>query len=297
MNANYNLTAVFVEIVKYKLHVEVAGSGVTNATGDNLYDAGTNVAVLATADPDYMLGYWLLNDTNVGSVNPYQLTMNANYNLTAVFIEGTTNVIFADGFESGNTSAWNSTATASTGETVAVTNEQAYDGAYSLKSTSNGGGGTEYARAIETFSPTLSQIRVQGYFKLTQNGIIDNSDRIKLIELRAGSSIIAAAGLYQSGGTLRWWIETRSGTSWVETYTVQVGSLDLTQWFSLELYWKLGATDGGATLKVNGNQIYQIANADTDNYGNCSVLRFGLAELTNCGSTALYSDYLIVSDV
>lgn len=297
MNANYNLTAVFVEVPQYQLHVGIAGSGVTNATGDNLYDAGINVAVQATAGAGYKLSHWLLNSTNIGSANPYTLTMNANYNLTVVFVESTSTAIFEDGFESGSTSAWNSTATATSGETVTVSNEQAQDGTYSLRSTSNGGGGTESARAIETFSPTLSQIRVQGYFKLTQNGIVDNSDRIKLIELRSGSTIVAAAGLWQSGGTLRWWVEVRNGASWVETYTSQIGSFDLTQWFSVELYWKLGATDGGVTLKVNGNQIYQISNYDTDNYGNVSTLRFGLAELTNCGNTTLYSDLLLVSDL
>jgi hypothetical protein len=253
--------------------------------------------VLAAADSGNELSHWLLNNTNVGSANPYTLVMDANYNLTAVFIVSTPTSIFEDGFESGSTSAWNSTSTPSSGETLAVTSEQAYDGTYSLRSTSNGGGGTEYARTIETFSPTLSQIRVQAYFKLAQNGVVDNSDRMKLIELRAGSTIIAAAGLWQVSGTLRWWIETRTGTTYVETTTTPIGSFDLTQWFSLELYWKLGATDGEATLKVNGNQIYQITNADTDNYGNCSALRFGLAELTNCGTTTLYSDYLIVSDI
>jgi len=91
-------------------------------------------------------------------------------------------------------------------------------------------------------------------------------------------------------------METRNGASYVETYTTQTSGFDLTQWFSLELYWKLGATDGSGTLKVNGNQIYEITNLDTDNYGNCTALRFGLAELTNCGASTLYSDQLIVSD-
>jgi hypothetical protein len=298
MTSNHNLTAVFIAapVGQFELHVETRGSGITNATGDKMYDVGTSVAVLATANSGSMLSHWLLNDTNKGSANPYPLTMDANYNLTAVFIESTPTTIFEDGFESGNTSAWNSTTTATSGETVAASSEEAYDGTYGLKSTSNGGGGTESARVNEAFSPTLGAIYVRGYFKLTQNGIVENSDRIKLIELRAGNTIIAAAGLWQSGGTLRWWIETRSGTTYVETYTVQVGSFDLTQWFSLELYWKLGATDGGGALWVNGSQIYQINNRDTDNYGNCSALRFGLAELTNCGSTTLYSDLAVVSD-
>lgn len=295
MTSNKVVRATFVPT--YILLIETRDSGTTNPTpGTYTYEQGTNVQVDAQPASGYMLSYWLLDGTNAGAADPYIVTIDQNRNLTAVFAAMPTSV-FEDGFESGSTSAWNSTATASSGETVAVSDEQAYDGTYGLKSTSNANGVTEYARAIETFSPTLSQIRVQGYFKLTQNGIVDNSDRIKLIELRAGSTIIAAAGLWQASGTLRWWIETRSGTTYVETYTAQVGSFDLTQWFSLELYWKLGATDGGATLEVNGNQIYQITNADTDNYGNCSALRFGLAELTNCGTTTLYSDYLIVSDI
>jgi hypothetical protein len=73
--------------VQHNLHVEVRGSGVTNATGNAPYAAGTNVLVKATASSGCPFIYWLLNDTNVGSANLYALTMNSNYNLTAVFAE------------------------------------------------------------------------------------------------------------------------------------------------------------------------------------------------------------------
>jgi fibronectin type 3 domain-containing protein len=87
MSENRNLTAVFAEKPKFNLLVEVSGSGSTNATGTTLYDSGTVVAVQATHGSGWTLGHWLLNGTNVGSVNPYSVTMTENRNLTAVFIE------------------------------------------------------------------------------------------------------------------------------------------------------------------------------------------------------------------
>ena len=86
MDSNYNLTAIFSEKpIQCRLHVEVNGSGVTNTTGDTLWDAGTTVNVLATANQGWKLSHWLLNDANSGTINPYSLKINDDYNLTAVF--------------------------------------------------------------------------------------------------------------------------------------------------------------------------------------------------------------------
>jgi peptidylprolyl isomerase len=72
---------------KYGLLVAVAGSGSTNATGTQMYNAGTLVGVQATASPDWVLNDWLLNGTSVGATNPYVATVSKNSNLTADFIE------------------------------------------------------------------------------------------------------------------------------------------------------------------------------------------------------------------
>jgi peptidylprolyl isomerase len=72
-------------VTRYGLLVGVGGSGSTNVTGTHTYDAGTRVAVQATPDSGMILKEWLLNDTSVGSVNPYVVTMSENRNLTAVF--------------------------------------------------------------------------------------------------------------------------------------------------------------------------------------------------------------------
>jgi len=72
-------------VTRYGLIVGVGGSGSTNVTGTHTYDAGTSVAVQATPDSGMILKEWLLNDTSVGSANPYVVTMSENRNLTAVF--------------------------------------------------------------------------------------------------------------------------------------------------------------------------------------------------------------------
>jgi hypothetical protein len=70
---------------KNTLNVTTTVGGSTNATGAVQYNAGTIVYVLASANPGYVFGNWLVNATNVGSVNPIQMKMNASYNVQAVF--------------------------------------------------------------------------------------------------------------------------------------------------------------------------------------------------------------------
>jgi peptidylprolyl isomerase len=74
-------------VTQYGLLVNVSGSGSTNSTGTQNYVAGTTIGVQATANADWVLDEWLLNDTSVGSTNPYVVTMSGNFNLTAVFAE------------------------------------------------------------------------------------------------------------------------------------------------------------------------------------------------------------------
>jgi hypothetical protein len=128
-------------------------------------------------------------------------------------------------------------------------------------------------------------------FKFTQSDFVDNGDRIKLVELRSGSTIIAAAGLAMRSGTLQLWLETRDGTSYIETYG---SSVDISDWFTVELQWTESTTNGGGTLWVNGAQVLQTSNQNTGNYGDCTEVRVGMAELYNCGSTSLSADNAVI---
>ena len=70
----------------YTLNIQTTGSGTTNPTpGQHQYGYGTVVSVTAIPDPGWMLDHWELDSTNVGSTNPYSVTMNQNHTLLAVF--------------------------------------------------------------------------------------------------------------------------------------------------------------------------------------------------------------------
>ena len=297
MDANYELTAVF-ELeplpIQYTLTVLSSSNGNTNpAAGAYQYNAGTQASIQATANSGYIFANWLRNNINVGSANPYLLTMDANYELTAVFeLEPANPPILEDGFETGTFSAWTTT-TPTSGETAAITTSSVYEGSYAARFSSNGGGSYEKAYLTKALSPALGTVNVQGVFMLSQNGIVENNDRIKLVELRSGSTIIAAAGLREVSGTLRWWIETRDGTTYVETYAQ--ATIDLSSWFTMEIQWTNDASNGGAILKVNGLQVIQVSGDNTSNYGDCTQVRVGLAEIYNCAATTLSIDNIVIS--
>jgi len=85
MNSDHNLTAVFVRI-QHQLTINILGLGTTDPPpGSYLYNEGTEVQVNATLGVDWFFDHWLLDDFDVGSDNPYNVTMDANHTLTAVF--------------------------------------------------------------------------------------------------------------------------------------------------------------------------------------------------------------------
>jgi hypothetical protein len=90
------------------------------------------------------------------------------------------------------------------------------------------------------------------------------------------------------------WLETRDGTSYIETYLQT--ALDISSWFTLELQWVNSASNGGATLWVNGEQAIQVGGDNTSNYGDATNVRIGLSELYNCGTTVLSVDNTVIDD-
>jgi len=80
--------------IQYQLTIEVSGSGATAPVpGTYTYPEGTVVSVTALPDPGWTLSRWLRNGSNVGSANPYTVTMSDNYNLTAVLARAHFNLL------------------------------------------------------------------------------------------------------------------------------------------------------------------------------------------------------------
>jgi hypothetical protein len=73
--------------VRYILHIQIIGLGVTNVTDGACYYDGTVVSVDAIPKSDWTLGYWLLDDKDTGSTNPCVVTMDSDHSLTMMFLE------------------------------------------------------------------------------------------------------------------------------------------------------------------------------------------------------------------
>jgi len=93
MDEDHTIRAVFVEgpsspPSQYTLTISKSGSGFTSpSTEDHSYDEGMSVSVTATPGSGWDFDHWILDGQNVGGQNPYGLTMNDDYTLTAVFEE------------------------------------------------------------------------------------------------------------------------------------------------------------------------------------------------------------------
>jgi len=277
----------------YTLMVNINGGGAVNRNPNQAsYSAGTDVTLTAVPNPGWVFSGWSGDLT--GNTNPAIITMNSNKAVTATFTPISSGSYFLeDNFETGDFSKWTATSQTS-GETASITTSSVYSGSYSALFSTNGDGGYEKAYLRSTLNPSFSSVYVQGTFRLTQNGLTDSSDRIKLVELRAGSTVIAAAGIIQRSGQLQCWLETRDGTSWVETY--RQTTADFSNWFTLELQWQSSATAGGGTLLVNGVSAASVSNDNTSNYGGCTEVRVGLPEVYNCGATTIALDNVIIND-
>jgi hypothetical protein len=70
----------------YYLTIQAGAGGNTNpAPATYPYGYGTSVSVSAIPSAGYMLDHWVLDSGNVGSINPYVVTMNQNHTLQALF--------------------------------------------------------------------------------------------------------------------------------------------------------------------------------------------------------------------
>lgn len=70
----------------YYLTIQTTAGGTTSPVpGVYAYGYGTVVPVTAIPDPGYNLDHWELDTVNVGTANPYSVTMNQNHTLKAFF--------------------------------------------------------------------------------------------------------------------------------------------------------------------------------------------------------------------
>lgn len=192
---------------------------------------------------------------------------------------------FADGFESGNFSAWTGTYM-TPGATATIVNTLSYESNYSAQFASNGTGGLEEAYCYESI-PASPILYASGYFYVSQSGIEQNGDSFYLIAFTANGSIVAYAGWRRTNGEDLWNLMIMNATGWASVYSNLTPSLDA--WHNVQLYCTQGA-NGTAELYVDGILVCSIQNVNTTAVGGFDQVRFGLVEVYGVGPTTIYSD-------
>ena len=74
--------------MQYNLTIAVDGNGNTNPSqGTYEYNEGSVHIIEASADEEWTFNHWLIDGVEVGSSNPFEITINSNQTLLAVFTE------------------------------------------------------------------------------------------------------------------------------------------------------------------------------------------------------------------
>lgn len=74
--------------IEYSLTIAVDGNGNTNPTqGMYKYNEGSVISIQASPDDEWTFNHWLIDGVEVGSSNPFEITINSNQTLLAVFTE------------------------------------------------------------------------------------------------------------------------------------------------------------------------------------------------------------------
>jgi len=193
--------------------------------------------------------------------------------------------LFEDGFETGDFSAWSGTVTTEN-EFATVEDPSSFDNTHSAKFSSNGNSPFEAAFCYKTYL-SLSQMCTSGSFRLTSSGITSNDNCFYLIALKSGRDGVVYAGWRQVAGIVKWNLLVRNGTDWASAYSE--ASPILNTWYSVKLFWNEDPSTGHAELYVNGVLTCSLSNMNTTIQGEDQI-RFGLAELYNCGSTTVNCD-------
>jgi N,N-dimethylformamidase beta subunit-like protein/fibronectin type III domain protein len=147
--------------------------------------------------------------------------------------------VFADGFETGATNAWN--LAVGTG-TISVTGAAAHAGSYGLRLHNDPG---QYGVVVKTLGSAQADTLTSFWVRIGSTAGIQ-----ELAEARDQSSSQIMWGLFYDGNRRGFLFYPRSGTGSTEIFT-GIGSAPTAAWIKVEIEYTATAT-GGARIHLNG---------------------------------------------
>ena len=200
--------------------------------------------------------------------------------------------IFEDNFESNNFNSWDQTSTNSGGTTRIVSSTK-HSGSYSAEFTTNNYRGYENVKASKRIN-AVSDLYARAYINVNMNGINDSGDKLYFVTFQANNNNVLYAGWRRSGSNIKWQLLIRDGSGYTSKYSESTPNTN--EWYCMEVYWLKDGNNGKATLWINGNQIINIENQDTNNYGDVTEVNFGVAEAYQVATTRIYGDDFAISN-
>lgn len=207
-------------------------------------------------------------------------------------------ILFEDGFESGDFSAWTGTTT-TTGDTAGVSQVMPYEENFHGRLYSNGvSSGTELALCYYSLSPGRLEIFARAYFNIAYGLSLDDADdRFGLLNLRDAASgwMMANLRIQRVNGVDKFCLVITSGeNTWAITTTDEIYPQQ-NSWFSIEFYFKVHHSEGEGRVWINGVERLVVTGKNTASYGTIDQVRFGLVSTNVQHSVAMYIDAAVIA--
>jgi hypothetical protein len=203
-------------------------------------------------------------------------------------------VLFSDGFESGDFSAWTGTVVSS-GCSTTVESANPHHGSYNQKSTVTGSVANEWACASKNIGTSYSHAFVRSYVKYASYSGLDASEIIPCVSfwVNQADTNTARAGLGKdASGNVRWAIRYYHAGSFYNAYGSSTPTTGV--WYSVELEVQVG-TSGYVKLYVNGNLEISVT-AINNSARQFAHVHVGIDQISGTVAATVYTDCVVVAD-
>jgi hypothetical protein len=190
--------------------------------------------------------------------------------------------LFADGFESGNFSAWTLVRTGADGS-AAVQGSLVHDGAYAARLNATTATGS-YAYARKSFAQARTDLTASGWFRVVAEGA--SGANVPLLRLYDGNGTRLVSLYRQNQSSDRVYVQ-HSGT-----YNLTSGKLPLGSWARLQLHVVTAGSASTLEVSLNGSQIYRTTAA---NLGSSGVATVQIGNDTKTQAFDLLADEIAVT--
>jgi len=199
-------------------------------------------------------------------------------------------IVFSDGFESGDFSAWTSTYT--TGGTVTVVGAPVHTGTKAAKFDATGAFG---CAALKTFGSAYSTLFARAYVYFEElSSQADSFSRLVAVRTNAGTNIVAV-GLRRIGAETRWGLHYEDGGQVDVSLTSPLPEIG--QWHCVEIKAVISNTVGEARAWFDGIELFTYTGLNTgaSDMNKLIVGRVPFDAIADVGTT--YIDCVVIADV